>query len=69
MKACNGMVTQNFMTDGGESMKKTYETPVAEKVCFDYQEQVVASGCYWTGQTTRGYQGCYEEHIGAMNNK
>lgn len=27
-------------------MKKTYETPVAEKVEFQYQEQVVAS----TGQ-------------------
>lgn len=27
-------------------MKKTYETPVAEKVEFQYQEQVVAStGC------------------------
>lgn len=28
-------------------MKKTYETPVAEKVTFQYQEQVTASG----GQT------------------
>lgn len=26
-------------------MKKTYETPVAEKVEFQYQEQVVASAC------------------------
>ena len=69
MKACNGMVTQNFMTDGGESLKKTYETPAAEKVCFDYQEQVVASGsdCYWAGQTVRAYQGCTETHTGAMN--
>lgn len=25
-------------------MKKTYETPVAEKVTFQYQEQVTASG-------------------------
>ncbi|MBU5681123.1 hypothetical protein [Blautia sp. MSJ-9] len=51
-------------------MKKTYETPVAEKVCFNYKEQVVASGssaCYWVGHTTRGYQGCTEEHTGSMN--
>ena len=69
MKACNGMVTPNFMTDGGESMKKTYETPVAEKVCFDYQEQVVASSseCYWVGQAVRNYHGCTDELKGAMN--
>lgn len=28
---------------GGNIMKKQYETPVAEKVEFQYQEQVVAS--------------------------
>ncbi len=58
------------MTDGGESMKKTYDTPVAEKVSFNYKEQVVASGkdCYWEGITTRAYQGCTEHHTGAMNN-
>ncbi len=26
-------------------MKKTYETPVVDKVNFDYRNQVVASGC------------------------
>lgn len=58
------------MTDGGESMKKTYDTPVAEKVSFNYKEQVVASGndCYWVGHTTRAYQGCTEQHTGGMNN-
>lgn len=25
-------------------MKKTYETPTAEKIAFQYQEQVAASG-------------------------
>lgn len=51
-------------------MKKTYDTPVAEKVSFNYKEQVVASGkdCYWEGITTRAYQGCTEHHTGAMNN-
>lgn len=50
-------------------MKKKYDTPVAEKVSFNYKEQVVASGtdCYWAGQTTRKYPGCKETHIGAMN--
>lgn len=28
-------------------MKKTYNTPVIEKVDFDYKNQVVASGCKW----------------------
>ena len=58
------------MTDGGESMKKTYDTPVAEKVSFNYKEQVVASGndCYWVGNTTRAYVGCTEHHTGGMNN-
>ena len=31
-------------------MKKTYETPVAEKVTFQYQEQVTASGQTCTSQ-------------------
>lgn len=59
------------MTDGGEGMKKTYDTPVAEKVCFNYKEQVVASGgnsdCYWVGHTTHAYAGCAEQHTGSMN--
>lgn len=51
-------------------MKKTYDTPVAEKVSFNYKEQVVASGndCYWVGNTTRAYVGCTEHHTGGMNN-
>ena|GEM_PF-4366280 len=48
-------------------MKKKYDTPVAEKVSFNYKEQVVASGCYWAGQTVRAFQGCTESHVGAMN--
>lgn len=28
-------------------MKKTYNTPVIEKVDFDYKNQVVASKCGW----------------------
>ncbi len=28
-------------------MKKSYITPVAEKITFHYTQQVVASGCYW----------------------
>lgn len=56
------------MTDGGESMKKKYDTPVAEKVSFNYKEQVVASGdCYWVGHTVRAFQGCTDSHVGAMN--
>ena len=61
------------MTDGGENMKKKYDTPVAEKVSFNYKEQVVASpggtgkDCYWVGQTVRAFQGCTDSHVGAMN--
>ena len=35
-------------------MKKVYETPVVDKINFDYENQVVASGCthyYHTGPT------------------
>ena len=31
-------------------MKRNYETPVAEKVTFQYQEQVTASGATCTNQ-------------------
>lgn len=31
------------MNRGGKIMKKTYSTPVAEKIEFRYREQVVAS--------------------------
>lgn len=33
-------------------MKRNYETPVAEKVTFQYQEQVTASGATCTNQWT-----------------
>lgn len=37
-------------------MKKTYEAPIAEKMQFDYEENVVASG---TGNPDNGNQkGC-----------
>ena len=57
------------MTDGGENMKKKYDPPVAEKVSFNYKEQVVASGtdCYLSGQTVRSFQRCTDSHEGAMN--
>ena len=50
-------------------MKKKYDTPVAEKVSFNYKEQVVASGseCYWVGNTVYGSQRCTDTHEGAMN--
>ncbi len=42
-------------------MKKVYETPVVDKVNFDYKNQVVASGsivCY--EKVTMSYSGCTE---------
>lgn len=43
-------------------MKKTYDTPMAEKVEFNYQETVTASGA--SGHKYRlytdGYYGCRE---------
>lgn len=45
-------------------MKKTYETPNAEKISFEYQEQVVASnvteGCISVWVNT-GAEGCSED--------
>lgn len=45
-------------------MKDTYEKPVAEKIVFSYQEQVVAASgtgasgsCNWN-TTTSGYYDC-----------
>ena len=44
-------------------MKKTYETPVAEKIEFCYEDQIVASGynpdCIYT--SVRGFKGCDED--------
>ncbi|MGN0164342.1 MAG: hypothetical protein ACI4EA_12320 [Candidatus Ornithomonoglobus sp.] len=43
-------------------MKKTYETPTAEKITFQYQEQVAASSC--TSQWTNiGDSSCQESEI------
>lgn len=44
-------------------MKKTYETPVAEKIEFCYEDQIVASGgtgCqeYWVIAGVAGQSGC-----------
>lgn len=33
-------------------MKKIYETPTAEKITFQYQEQIAASGSNCTSQWT-----------------
>lgn len=44
-------------------MKKTYETPEAEKMLFSYRDQVVAaSGCMaiWNNQSVIGGNGCTE---------
>ena len=38
-------------------MKKTYETPVAEKIEFCYEEQIVASGNYESKLNT-AEEGC-----------
>ena len=38
-----------------ENMKKQYNAPVAEKMVFDYEENVVASG-FDTSVTTNGPQ-------------
>ncbi len=49
-------------------MKKTYETPVAEKIEFQYEEQVVASnGCndVWVnvGETSCTEGNAHWEHL------
>ena len=45
---------------GKEQMKKQYVAPMADKVNFDYEENVVASGskecgCYWSGWNSNSY--------------
>ncbi len=42
-------------------MKKVYETPVADKINFDYENQVVASGGTTCG-TVYGYRTETTEH-------
>ena len=56
-------------------MKKIYETPNAEKISFEYQEQVVASNvkvCIekWTNVAPIGIGSCTEgtpEFVGTIN--
>lgn len=51
-------------------MKKVYKAPVAEKVTFNYTEQVVASGneCVevWTRRVVQGKK-CADEQISFNN--
>lgn len=39
-------------------MKKTYETPVAEKIAFQYREQVVAASACVSRWENIGADGC-----------
>lgn len=57
-------------------MKKEYTAPVAEKVSFNYKDQVVASpsgdaksNCWYETKAGFGFFGCLEQDVGgAMNN-
>ena len=40
-------------------MKKQYETPMAEKLVFDYAENVVASGNVKDGKTGHAMNACF----------
>ena len=48
-------------------MKKAYVSPTVEKVEFQYEQSVVASGtsCDWIGPQTKSYDGCKEESAGS----
>lgn len=50
-------------------MKRTYETPIAEKVEFCYSNQVVASGCISQWIFT-GENSCTDgnQHLAWLNN-
>lgn len=54
--------------------KKAYSAPYAEKISFNYKDQVVATGadvnsCYYTGVHTMSYVQCSEQMgAGNMNN-
>lgn len=41
-------------------MKKEYDTPKAEKLEFNYQESVVASGSLMDGKEGNAVNGCYD---------
>ncbi len=45
-------------------MKKLYETPIAEKLLFDYQENVVASGNVKDGRDPShpSYNACFTQN-------
>lgn len=57
-------------------MKKEYTAPYAEKINFNYKDQVVASPsgpikgeCWYETKASYGFFGCVEKDIGgAMNN-
>ncbi len=56
-------------------MKKAYTMPYAEKISFNYRDQVVASNggaihttCYYEAQVSYGILGCHDQMVGAMNN-
>ena len=50
--------------------KKVYETPIAEKIEFQYEEQVAASYCkeIWTNESDKGGSGCESEVMKEYNN-
>lgn len=55
--------------------KKKYQTPFAEKISFNYKDQVVASNgittqCHWDGVMGFSILGCYDKIIvdNGMNN-
>lgn len=45
-------------------MKKQYETPVVEKIEFDYDVQVVASGCQVMNVVSHGVCECGGQKMG-----
>lgn len=57
-------------------MKKEYTAPVAEKINFNYKDQVVASpsgdgkgACWYETQAGYSFFGCVEQDVGgSMNN-
>ncbi|MCQ2484375.1 MAG: hypothetical protein MJ168_03460 [Clostridia bacterium] len=56
-------------------MKKEYNAPYAEKINFNYKDQVVASNainpassCWYEAKTSYAFFGCHNTEVGAMNN-
>lgn len=56
-------------------MKKEYNAPYAEKINFNYKDQVVASNavnpasaCWYEARTAYAFFGCHSTESGAMNN-